>query len=88
MPKWHSIAEARSKLPSLIRKAEQGIAVMLARRGKRVAVILGRRDYERLTSDYDGFSTAFDRFKHRVNFKELAINPEEIFTPKRNDKHG
>ena len=88
MPRWHSIAEARSKLPSLIRKAEQGIAVMLSRRGKQVAVLLGRREYERLTSDYDGFSNAFDRFKHRVNFRELAINPEEIFTPEPDDKRG
>jgi len=88
LPKWHSIAEARSKLPSLIRKAEQGIAVMLSRRGKQVAVLLGWREYERLTSEYDGFSSAFDRFKHRVNFRELAINPEEIFTPERNDKRG
>jgi prevent-host-death family protein len=88
LPRWHSIAEARSKLPSLIRKAEQGIAVMLSRRGKQVAVLLGWRDYERLTSDYDGFTTAFDRFKHRVNYRELAINPEEIFGTERGDNRG
>jgi len=47
--KQHSIAEARNNLPSLVRAAESGKAVELTRRGKPVAVLIGRRQYERLT---------------------------------------
>ena len=43
MARQHSIAEARSSLPSLVREAESGKAVELTRRGEPVAVLIGRR---------------------------------------------
>jgi len=42
MGEQHSIAEARSNLPDLIKKAEAGTAVELTRRGEPVAVLIGR----------------------------------------------
>jgi prevent-host-death family protein len=86
--KQHSIAEARNSLPSLVRAAESGKAVELTRRGEPVAVLIGRRQYERLTMKYRGFSEAYGQFTREVDLEELAINPEEIFAGARDDIPG
>ena len=88
MAKQHSIAEARSSLPSLVRAAESGKAVELTRRGELVAVLIGRRQYERLTLKYRGFSEAYEDFTREVDLEELAINPDELFSGVRDDIHG
>ena len=88
MAKQHSIAEARSSLSSLVRAAESGKAVELTRRGEPVAVLIGRRQYERLTMKYRGFSEAYGEFTQEVDLEELAINPDELFAGTRDDSHG
>lgn len=53
----HSIADARARLPELVREAESGKAIELTRRGEPVAVLIGRKQYDCL-----GFAnTAFLR---------------------------
>lgn len=79
MTKRWSIAEARSNLPNLVREAESGRPVELTRRGEPVAVLVGRRDYERLAASRRSFSAAYAAFTRRVDLKELAIDPDEIF---------
>jgi len=86
--KQHSIAEARSSLPSLVRAAESGKAVELTRRGEPVAVLIGRRQYERLIMKYRGFSEAYGDFTQEIDLEELAINPDELFAGARDDIHG
>ena len=88
MAKQHSIAEARSSLPSLVRAAESGKAVELTRRGEPVAVLIGRRQYERLIMKYRGFSEAYGVFTKEIDLEELAINPDELFAGARDDIHG
>ena len=88
MAKQHSIAEARNSLPSLVRAAESGKAVELTRRGEPVAVLIGRRQYERLTMKHRGFSEAYGEFTQEVDLVELAINPDELFAGARDDSHG
>ena len=88
MAKQHSIAEARKNLPSLVRAAEAGKAVELTRRGEPVAVLIGRRHYERLTTKYRGFSETYGEFTREVDLEELAINPEEVFAGPRDDIPG
>ena len=88
MAKQHSIAEARNNLPSLVRAAESGKAVELTRRGEPVAVLIGRRQYERLTLKYRGFSEAYGDFTRKIDLEELAINPDELFAGARDDIHG
>lgn len=75
----HSIAEARSNLPELVREAESGKAIELTRRGKGVAVLLGLRQYERLVSESRRFSEALKTFNREVDLAELKIDPDEIF---------
>lgn len=84
----HSIAEARNNLPRLVRDAEHGKAVELTRRGEPVAVLIGRREFERLTGRYRAFADAFDAFSEKVDLSELAIDPDEVFGGTRDDSHG
>ena len=88
MAKQHSIAEARNSLPSLVRAAESGKAVELTRRGEPVAVLIGRRQYERLTMKYRGFSEAYEEFTREIDLNELAIDPDELFPGVRDQSHG
>lgn len=46
----YSISEAKNKLPRLVHEAEAGKRVRLTRRGKSVAVLLSRGEYDALTS--------------------------------------
>ena len=88
MAKQHSIAEARNSLPSLVRAAESGKAVELTRRGEPVAVLIGRRQYERLTMKYRGFSDTYGDFTREFDLEELAIDPDELFAGSRDEIHG
>ena len=88
MGEQHSIAEARSKLPQLVREAENGKAVALTRRGEGVAVLIGRKQYERLVSRSRRFSEAFAEFAAEVDLAELDIDPDEVFEGVRDDTPG
>ena len=84
----HSISEARSNLPRLVREAECGKAVELTRRGEAVAVLVGRRQYERLVGHHRSFFDAYEKFKKDVDLAELAIDPDELFASARDDARG
>jgi prevent-host-death family protein len=84
----HSIADARSNLPRLVREAERGKAVELTRRGEPVAVLIGRRQFDRLTGRYRSFFDAYQEFTKRVDLAELAIDPDELFAGTRDDTRG
>ena len=88
MAKQQSIAEARSSLPSLVREVESGKAVELTRRGEPVAVLIGRRQYMRLTSRYRRFSEAYGEFARAFALEELAIDPDEVFAGARDETRG
>ena len=88
MAKRQSIAEARHSLPSLVREAESGKAVELTRRGELVAVLIGRRQYLRLTSKYRRFSEAYEEFTRAFTLAELAIDPDDVFAGARDDARG
>lgn len=88
MPRRHSIADARNNLPSLVREAESGQAVELTRRGEPVAVLIGRRQYERLVSERRSFSEAYRDFKQEVGLEELEIDPDEVFAAARDTTLG
>lgn len=88
MPKQHTIADARANLADLVREAESGRPVELTRRGKRVAVLVSTRDYERLVGRPRHFSDAWDVFRGEVDVSSLAIEPEEIFAGVRDASPG
>ena len=84
----HSIAEARRNLPTLVRDAENGKAVELTRRGELVAVLIGRREFERLTSGRRGFADAYRGFAQSVELAKLALDPDELFGVAREEGGG
>jgi prevent-host-death family protein len=84
----HSIAEARSNLPDLVRKAEAGRAVELTRRGEPVAVLIGRKEYDRLLTRPSRFSNAWDEFVKHVQLAPLEIDPDEVFASVRDKAPG
>jgi prevent-host-death family protein len=88
MSERYSIAEARRNLPQLVRKAESGIAVELTRRGVGVAVLIGRRQYERLVARSPRFSEAWDDFRRDVDLSTLDIDPDQVFANVRDDLPG
>ncbi len=75
----HSIAEARRNLPSLVRDAENGKAVQLTRRGELVAVLVGHREFERLSSGRRSFADAYRDFVNSAELAGLALDPDELF---------
>jgi prevent-host-death family protein len=83
-----SIADARKSLPALVRQAESGKAVELTRRGEPVAVLIGHRQFTRLTATRRGFSQAYQEFLENVDLKTLAVDPEEVFARVRDESRG
>jgi prevent-host-death family protein len=79
MAKRISITSARSKLSQLVRQAESGRVVELTRRGECVAVLIGRRQYERSISPSRRFSEAWKAFASGVVLADLKIDPDEVF---------
>lgn len=88
MAQQHSIAEARKNLPTLVRDAESGKTVELTRRGEPVAVLIGREQYDRLTSEYGDFDETYQRFTREFDLRELALDPDELFATARDDSGG
>ena len=84
----YSIAEARRNFPSLVRDAERGRAVGLTRRGEPVAVLMGRREFERLTRVQRGFGEAYREFADEVGLAGLGPDPDEGFGDVRDETAG
>ena len=84
----HSISEARRNLPTLIREAENGKAVELTRRGEPVAMLIGRRLFERLASNRRGFIETYRDFTNDVDLAELALDPDGLFGDVREETPG
>ena len=88
MSRRYSIADARNNLPELVRQAESGKPVELTRRGEPVAVLLGRKEYDRLTAPSRTFGEAWDKFSRSVDLRQANIDPDEIFSDVRDDAPG
>jgi prevent-host-death family protein len=84
----HSIGEARSSLPDLVKKAEAGTAIELTRRGEPMAVLIGRKEYDRLLNGSSRFSHAWDEFVRHEGLASLEIDPGEVFADVRDKASG
>ncbi len=54
----------------------------------RVAVLVGRREYDRHTSKQGNFSDAYAAFAREVDLGRLAIDPDEAFAGIRPRERG
>ena len=83
-----SITEARRNFPSLVREAENGRAVRITRRGKPVALLIGRREFERLVSYRRDFVEAYEEFSKSHDLEDLNIDLDKVFLDSRDESAG
>lgn len=73
-----SVAEARQNFARLIKRAEQGKAIEITRRGESVAVLLSASEYLMLTGDRPSFMDAARRVRERLDVESLGIGDDEF----------
>ena len=75
-----SIAKARNTLTRLIHQAEDGEPVHITRRGKPVAVLVSRDEYERLESGEPkmDFWQAIEDWRAQAGFDWPELTPDEV----------
>lgn len=80
MSRKYSIAEARSSLPRIVDEAEAGLEVELTRRGQPVAVLVSRREFDRLRAQRRHFREAYRRFLDQFSLDEVGLEREVTFS--------
>src|SRR5207247_3823320 len=73
MSKRYSIAEARSKLATIVDEAEAGLEIELTRRGKPVAVVVSLRQLERLRGGRPRFSDVYKAFLSKLSLEDIDL---------------
>jgi prevent-host-death family protein len=73
MSRRYSIAEARSSLPKIVNDAEAGLEAELTRRGQPVAVVVSRREFDRLRARPRHFSETYRHFLGRYSLDQIGI---------------
>ncbi len=75
-----SVTQARYTLTRLIREVEAGEAVHITRRGKPVAVLVSRDDYDRLESGEPrrDFWQGIMEWRAQASFDWPELTPEEV----------
>ena len=75
-----SIAQARNSLTRLIQEAENGERVHITRRGKPVAVLMSRQEYERLESGATGsdFRQGIKTWREQTSFDWPELTRDEV----------
>lgn len=81
-----TITEARDRLPRLVRAAERGTPVALTRRGRPVAVLLSRADYDRLATGRGDFWDRYVAF--RLRFDGVDLDAESFLDSCRDRRTG
>lgn len=76
MSQRYSIAEARSRLPAIVDQAESGAEVELTRRGQPVAVVVSRREFERLRGKGLHFGDAYRKFLETHSLEDLGVEDD------------
>lgn len=73
-----SVAEAKNKLPSIIREVEEGSIVEITRYGKAVAMVLPERDYRRMVESGQGFWASLGKVRSLISSEGIAIDESDL----------
>ena len=76
MSRRYSIAEARSRLPKIVDDAQAGVEIELTRRGQPVAVLVSRREFERLRGKRLHFRDAYKKFLKTHSLEEIGVDKD------------
>ncbi|MFA7340765.1 MAG: type II toxin-antitoxin system prevent-host-death family antitoxin [Candidatus Obscuribacterales bacterium] len=77
--KQYSIAHARDNLAAIVHELEGTYSVELTRRGRTVAVIVSKAEYDRLQASRPSFWEACMAFRAETSLADAAIDPSEVF---------
>ena len=78
MSRTYSIGAARAQLPSVVRAAENGQPITLARRGTPVAVLLSLGEYRRLEARGETLEAAWEAFRRRHRGEGVELTNREV----------
>ena len=84
--KQYSIATARNSLPALVHSVETGPPVELTRRGRPVAVLLSRSEYDRLRRGTPDLWEAIQDFRRTADLESLDV--DEVYAGVRDRSPG
>jgi prevent-host-death family protein len=73
-----SIAEARKNFARLIKRAQQGKAIEITRRGEPVAVLVSAAEYSAITGDRPSFVEATRQVRERLDVDSLNIGDSDF----------
>jgi prevent-host-death family protein len=73
-----SIAEARARLPGLVRDAEDGTPVEITRWGRPVAVLVSATKYQQMARGRPSFGSALDEFLKDLKMTEIGVERGEF----------
>lgn len=73
-----SVAEAKNKLPSILREVEEGSIVEITRYGKAVAMVLPERDYRRMVEGGQGFWVSLGKVRTLIASEGIVIDESDL----------
>lgn len=73
-----SIAEARARLPGLVKEAEEGAAVHITRWGTPVAVLVSAARYQQLAHGSPSFGVALDAFLEQGDMSGIQLGQGDL----------
>jgi prevent-host-death family protein len=88
MTSSYSIAEAKNRLPELVREVENKGAVQITRRGIPVVVVLSIHEYEQTKKNEFDFWEAYLAFRKEHRLDEIDLDPDTIFADVRDRSPG
>ena len=78
MEEQHTIAEAKNKLPAIVRSVEKGASVKLTRHGRPVAVLLSIDHSDRLSRKREGYWRALGSFRELMERENVIVSDEDF----------
>jgi prevent-host-death family protein len=73
-----SIAEAKNRLPAIIRDVEKGPVIQLTRHGKPVAFLISAQEYETLTGRRGSLKTSLITFRNYLSKTEIELTEADF----------
>jgi len=73
-----SVAEARQHFARLIKRAQQGKAIEITRRGEPVAVLISAAEYSAITGERPSFIDAAKQVRERLGVDSLNIGDSDF----------
>ncbi len=88
LDKKYSIAQTRDNLAAIIHSLEKIKRVEITRRGEPVAVLISKKEFDRMSTPSKGFWERYQEFLSEVDLEEADLDPDEIFKDVRDKSPG